>query len=78
VELAAGLANRVVLLGQGEVVADGAPHEVLSGSMAFSTQINRLFGRGFLTLDDVDLTAAPVFRDTSGALTTWSAPAASG
>jgi energy-coupling factor transport system ATP-binding protein len=78
VELAASLANRVVLLGQGEVVADGTPHEVLSGSMAFSTQINRLFGRGFLTLNDVDLTAAPVFRDTSGALTTWSATAAAG
>jgi energy-coupling factor transport system ATP-binding protein len=78
VELAAGLANRVVLLGQGEVIADGTPHEVLSGSMAFSTQINRLFGRGYLTLDDIDLTVAPGFEDTSGVLATEPAIAAPG
>ena len=35
-----------MLLGNGEVIADGTPHEVLSGSMAFSTQVNRLFGPG--------------------------------
>jgi energy-coupling factor transporter ATP-binding protein EcfA2 len=46
VELAATLADRVVILGHGEVIADGLPKDVLSGSLAFSTQINRLFGPG--------------------------------
>jgi energy-coupling factor transport system ATP-binding protein len=78
VELAALLADRVVLLGHGEVIADGTPHEVLSGSMAFSTQINRLFGPGYLTLDDIDITAVSAIGDTSGRLTSASVIAASG
>ena len=53
-ELAARVATRIVLLGEGEIVADGPPHEVLSGSLTFSTQINRLLGGGFLTMDDID------------------------
>ena len=28
----------------GEIIADGTPAEVLSGSMSYSTQINRTFG----------------------------------
>lgn len=52
-ELAARVATRIVLLGEGEIVADGPPHEVLSGSLTFSTQINRLLGGGFLTMDDI-------------------------
>lgn len=78
VELAASLADRVVLLGRGEVIAEGSPRDVLAGSMTFSTQINRLFGRGFLTLADIDFTASPGLEDTSGALATSSALAASG
>jgi energy-coupling factor transport system ATP-binding protein len=53
VELVAGLATRVVLLGDGEIVADGSPREVLSGSLTFATQINKLYGDGFLTVEDV-------------------------
>jgi energy-coupling factor transport system ATP-binding protein len=78
VELAAALVDRVVLLGNGEVIAEGTPAEVLSGSMAFSTQINRLFGPGYLTLDDLDLTGATPFADTSRGLAHEPATAASG
>jgi energy-coupling factor transport system ATP-binding protein len=53
VELVAAVANRVVLLGEGEIVADGPAREVLSGSLTFATQINKLYGDGFLTVDDV-------------------------
>jgi energy-coupling factor transport system ATP-binding protein len=53
VELVANIASRVVLLGDGEIVADGSPREVLSGSLTFSTQINKLYGHTFLTVEDV-------------------------
>jgi energy-coupling factor transport system ATP-binding protein len=53
VELVASLATRVVLLGDGEIIADGPPREVLSGSLTFATQINKLYGDGFLTVEDV-------------------------
>jgi energy-coupling factor transport system ATP-binding protein len=53
VEWVAGLATRVVLLGDGEIVADGSPREVLSGSLTFASQINKLYGDGFLTVEDV-------------------------
>ncbi len=53
VELVANIATRVILLGEGEIVADGDPREVLSGSLTFSTQINKLYGDGFLTVEDV-------------------------
>jgi energy-coupling factor transport system ATP-binding protein len=53
VELVATLATRVVLLAEGRIVADGGPRSVLSGSLAFATQINKLYGDGFLTPADV-------------------------
>lgn len=53
VELVAEIATRVVLLGDGRVVADGGPREVLSGSLTFATAINKLYGDGFLTPEDV-------------------------
>jgi energy-coupling factor transport system ATP-binding protein len=53
VELVAETATRVVLLGEGEIVADGTPREVLSGSLTYATQINKLYGDGFLTVGDV-------------------------
>lgn len=53
VELVAAIATRVVLLGDGEIVADGPPREVLAGSLTFATQINKLYGDGFLTVEDV-------------------------
>lgn len=53
VELVAAVATRVVLLGDGRVVADGSPREVLSGSLTFATQINKLYGGQWLTVEDV-------------------------
>jgi energy-coupling factor transport system ATP-binding protein len=41
-EFAATLANRIVLLGQGVVIADGPPHEVLGGGRHFSTEVARV------------------------------------
>jgi energy-coupling factor transport system ATP-binding protein len=64
-ELAARVANRIVLLGEGEIVADGPPHEVLTGSLTFSTQIDRLIGGRFLTLDDLDPGSTVPVGDTS-------------
>jgi energy-coupling factor transport system ATP-binding protein len=43
VEFAARTADRVVVLGNGGVLADGVVHDVLHGSLFFSTQVNRLF-----------------------------------
>jgi energy-coupling factor transport system ATP-binding protein len=67
VELVAQIATRVVLLGAGEIVADGSPREVLSGSLTYSTQINKLYGDGFLTVEDVlgGLATVPVSGEAS-------------
>lgn len=46
VELIAEGADRVILLGEGSVVADGDKRQVLSGALLFSPQINRLL-QGF-------------------------------
>ena len=52
VELAALAADRVVILSQGEVIADDLP-QVLTVSPLFAPQIARLFpGRGWLSVDD--------------------------
>lgn len=52
VELAAALAERVVLMSQGEVIASGAPGEVMGASPLFAPQVARLFpGTGWLTPD---------------------------
>jgi energy-coupling factor transporter ATP-binding protein EcfA2 len=52
VELAAQAADRVVILSQGEVIADDAP-EVLTVSPLFAPQVARLFpGRGWLVVED--------------------------
>ncbi|HEX9090857.1 MAG TPA: ATP-binding cassette domain-containing protein [Anaerolineales bacterium] len=54
VELAAQVADRVVLLENGLVVADGDPHEVLPNSPAFSPQVARIFpGTGWINVHDV-------------------------
>nr|HID13438.1 energy-coupling factor ABC transporter ATP-binding protein [Anaerolineae bacterium] len=53
VELAAQAADRVVVLSQGEVIADGPPAEVLTASPLFAPQVARLFpGTGWLTVED--------------------------
>jgi energy-coupling factor transport system ATP-binding protein len=43
-EFAASFAERVVLLGQGVVIGDGAPAEVLAGGRHFSTEVARVTG----------------------------------
>ncbi|HXF73915.1 MAG TPA: ATP-binding cassette domain-containing protein, partial [Actinomycetota bacterium] len=53
VELAAALATRVVLLAGGEVIADGAPEDVLADSPVFSPEMTRVFGPGWLTPEQV-------------------------
>ncbi len=46
VEFAASFAQRVVLLGRGEVIADGSAAEVLSGGWYFATEVARILGAG--------------------------------
>jgi energy-coupling factor transport system ATP-binding protein len=52
VELIAGCAGRIVLLAEGEIVADGPSSTVLTGSITFSTQANKLLGGDVLTVED--------------------------
>jgi energy-coupling factor transport system ATP-binding protein len=52
VELVADVADRVLMLAGGELVQTGSPREVLAGSLAFGTQMNRLLGGTVLTLND--------------------------
>jgi energy-coupling factor transporter ATP-binding protein EcfA2 len=52
VEFAATFADRVVLLGEGEVIADGPATEVLSGGWYFTTEVARVFGvEGVIGID---------------------------
>jgi energy-coupling factor transporter ATP-binding protein EcfA2 len=53
VELVAEVASRIALLGDGRIVADGGPRTVLSGSLTFTTAVNKLYGDGFLTPGDI-------------------------
>jgi energy-coupling factor transport system ATP-binding protein len=46
VEFAASFAERVVLLGDGELIADGPVAEVLSGGWYFATEVARILGVG--------------------------------
>lgn len=53
VELVAECADRVVLLADGQVVVDGPARQVMSESLVFASQINKLFRRReLLTVDD--------------------------
>jgi energy-coupling factor transport system ATP-binding protein len=53
VELAARVADRVIVLSQGEVIAEGPARTVLPASPFFAPQVARLFpGREWLTVDD--------------------------
>ncbi len=53
VELAAQAADRIVMLDQGTIVADGAPSQVLAASPLFTPQVARLFpATGWLTVED--------------------------
>jgi energy-coupling factor transporter ATP-binding protein EcfA2 len=54
VELVAQCAERVVILGEGQIVVDGPARQVMSDSMVFSSQISKLFrDERFVALDDV-------------------------
>ena len=53
VELAGRCADRVLLLSDGEVAVDGPAREVLTESLTFSTQVNKLLGGSYLTPEDV-------------------------
>ena len=53
VELSALIADRVIILSHGEVIASGPTGQVLSSSPLFAPQIARLFpGRGWLTAEE--------------------------
>jgi energy-coupling factor transporter ATP-binding protein EcfA2 len=67
VELVAEVATRVTLLGDGRIVADGGPRTVLSGSLTFTTAVNKLYGDGFLTPRDI-LAGIGFSHDGSSAL----------
>jgi energy-coupling factor transport system ATP-binding protein len=53
VEMAALIADRVMILSQGEIIADGDPRRVIADSPLFAPQVARVFpGRGWLTVED--------------------------
>ena len=57
VEFAARCASRVLVLGDGGILADGPADEVLNGSLFFSTQVNRLLRHalpGVLHEDEIE------------------------
>ncbi len=53
VEWAARTADRVLLMADGEIYADGPPRTVLSDSLVFATQINKLLGHAWLLPEEV-------------------------
>jgi energy-coupling factor transport system ATP-binding protein len=53
VEWAARIADRVLLMAEGEIYADGPPNAVLRDSLVFATQISKLVGGGWLLPDEV-------------------------
>jgi energy-coupling factor transport system ATP-binding protein len=55
VEWAARTADRVLLMADGEIYADGPPAAVLSDSLVFATQISKLIGGGWLLPEEVPL-----------------------
>ena len=55
VEWAARSADRVLLMADGEIYADGPPGAVLSDSLVFATQISKLVGGGWLLAEEVPL-----------------------
>jgi energy-coupling factor transport system ATP-binding protein len=54
VELVAAATDRVALMSQGEIVVDGPSRRIMSESLVFSSQINKLFrDPRYLTPEDV-------------------------
>ncbi len=60
VDFAALLADRVVLLADGRVVADGPPERVLGETYAYAPLVSRIFGPTVRSLDDVARALAPL------------------
>jgi energy-coupling factor transport system ATP-binding protein len=53
VELAAQMADRVLIMENGLITQDGSPLDVLGNSATFSPQVARIFpGCGWLTVED--------------------------
>lgn len=53
VELVASSVDRVIILGDGEVIVDGSTRDVMTQSMVFASQMNKLFRDSrFLTVED--------------------------
>jgi energy-coupling factor transporter ATP-binding protein EcfA2 len=55
VEWVARTADRILMMADGAIYADGTPRSVLSDSLVFSTQINKLLGGGWLLPEEVPL-----------------------
>ena len=55
VEWAARTADRILLMADGEIYADGPPAAVLSDSLVFATQISKRVGGGWLLPEEVPL-----------------------
>jgi energy-coupling factor transporter ATP-binding protein EcfA2 len=54
VELVARCADRVVIMGEGQVVVDGPVRQVMNSSLVFASQVNKLLRDDrFLTVEDV-------------------------
>ncbi|WP_134765852.1 ATP-binding cassette domain-containing protein [Nocardioides sp. 1609] len=53
VEFVAQVADRAVVMAEGEIVSEGPTRDVLGGSPAFATQVAKILGAGWLTVDEV-------------------------
>ncbi|MCW2865923.1 MAG: cobalt transporter ATP-binding protein, partial [Marmoricola sp.] len=53
VEFVAQVADRVVVLAEGEVVSEGPTARVVAESPAFAPQVHKILGEGWLTVDQV-------------------------
>jgi energy-coupling factor transport system ATP-binding protein len=58
VEFVAEVADRVVVLAEGEVVSEGPTAHVVGESPAFAPQVHKILGDGWLTVDQVVAAAA--------------------
>ena len=65
VEFAATFADRVVLLGRGDVAADGSADELLSGGWYFSSEVARILDGGAITVE----AGMAVLREATGVRT---------
>ncbi|WP_213455545.1 ABC transporter ATP-binding protein [Rhizomonospora bruguierae] len=54
VEFVASVADRVIVMAEGEVVSDGSTGEVLGASPAFATQVAKILGEDWLTVAEVE------------------------